>query len=651
MTISNLFGYGQAAFNNHVDYGNNYDIGTSVISTLDGGYVVYGHSLDAGFTYQDLLIRKIDCSGGIEWEKQLGISTLAGGGDFARTIIQNSDSTYIISGTTPDSAAVNSAVFLMKLDPQGNMMWLRHYGGTEQEDGQQVKATSDGGYIICGWTKSQSASAGFADGYIVKTDSAGAVEWEKRYGGTDTDYFYSVDFTTDGGYILGGITYSYGLGGPDDLFLVKVDSLGEFVWQKTFGSTGNDYGQTVLTTLEGGYIFVGHKAAGAYSDAYIVKTDSSGIIEWEQTFGTSDNLESTPIIRQLSDSSFMVAGSRYFPGNSDLDIWAMKLSKTGDSLWSRTWGNSPMDDYIFDFQITSDGGYIFTGQHGDSGVEKHNMWIIKTDSLLCDTALCAFDCMACDFILPSALVNTDTITVQDSGSFQFSDASAIVNGWQWEFGDGDVSQEQNPAHYYTTAGNYTVTLYASYGTCEDTAYVNVVVEAQVDTIDCDTILASFALQDTLFMPDTTLALAGPSNAETWDWTVVPSNQTSIVQNPTFNFASVGTYTISLVVGLDTLCWDSVGQTIVVVDTATLTPQPPKGGEPALSIFPNPNNGQFVLKYEVYEAVEFILRDVAGKTVIKRWLAKGKKVLRVNNELPAGTYFYSAGVLNGKMVVK
>ena len=612
-----------------------YDVATSVIQTLDGGFIMYGMNTDDSFLYSDVVVKKLSCSGSIEWERTIGVSFVVTQADVSRTIRQNLDSTYIISGTTTDTSGTHSEAFLMKLSSSGTTIWTRHYGGSGAEDGHDVRITSDGGYILCGW--SDSNSAGGSDAYLIKVDDIGNVEWEYRYGGANADHAYKIALADDGGYVLGGFTHSFGLGGPGDMYMLKVDSLGAFEWQKTFGTLGDDQGNSLIKTLDGGYAFVGQVTNGSNYDAYFVKTDSNGNIEWDSNYGSPSNFDNFYDVVQLEDSSYVMVGSHYLNPTQAIDMYMMKINSVGDSLWSVGWGNTSTEEYAYDINKTSDNGFIIAGQYSNIGPPLYDLWVIKTDSLGCDSPTCSLDCIACDFILPAGYSNADTLWIFDNGTVQFSDSSAVVNDWNWNFGDGAFSTEQHPFHLYDSGGVYNVALYASYGSCTDTAWVNVVV---IDTLDCDTILANFTLTDTLWISDAdSVNLSGPPNVNSWSWDF-GSLGTSTNQNPTITFTA-GSYIVSLVVEVDTLCWDSVAQSIVVIDTVTGLASL-ESQVSGFKLYPNPNTGTFTIEfsYKVADNVSFHMYDRLGRKVKTISLTgKGNAVTISEENLYNGLYIY------------
>jgi hypothetical protein len=163
-------------------------------------------------------------------------------------------------------------VYLIKTDANGDSLWTKTFGGTDNDFGLSIQQTTDGGYILVGET--YSFGAGNDDVYLIKTDANGDSLWTKAFGGIGNDFGNSIEQTTDGGYIIGASTYSFGAGNVD-VYLIKTDANGDSLWTKTFGGTAYDGLRSVQQTIDGGYIIAGYtNSFGA--GIYLIKTDANG---------------------------------------------------------------------------------------------------------------------------------------------------------------------------------------------------------------------------------------------------------------------------------------------------------------------------------------------------------------------------------------
>ncbi len=345
----------------------NDDYAWSVIQTSDGGYALAGYTEPHGFLTSRSWLIKINPFGSEEWSKTFG----NGQRDRAYSAIQTSDGGYALAGYT------FSYFWLVKTDSSGNEEWSKTFGGENADLAYSVIQTSDGGYAIAGYTRSH--GAGEEDFWLVKTDSSGNGEWNKTFGGENLDWADSVIQTSDGGYVLAGFTRSYGAGG-DDFWLVKTDSSGNQEWNKTHGGENDDVAREVIQTSDGGYAIAGY--TGSYGagreDFWLVKTDSSGNMEWSKTFGGQDNDLVISAI-QTSDGGYALAGITYSYGAGGGDFWLVKTDSSGNEEWNKTFGGKNYDIARSVIQ-TSDGGYAIVGSTGSSGDGGYDIWLIKTDS-------------------------------------------------------------------------------------------------------------------------------------------------------------------------------------------------------------------------------------------------------------------------------
>jgi hypothetical protein len=250
--------------------GGGYDYGYSIQQTWDAGYIIAGYTSSFGDDMDAYLI-KTDSNGVLMWSKTYGNL----GSDYAYCVQQTSDGGYICAGGTHIGTPNYSNVLLFKTDINGVLLWAKRYGGIYEDAAFFVRQTSDGGYIICGssWTW----GAGASDVYLIKTDSIGITVWSKTFGGENYDHGYSIQQTSDSGYIIAGDTKSFGAG-DEDVYLIKTNSIGDTIWTKTFGGIGLDRGYSVQQTIDGNYVVVGITGSfgvGNY-DVYFIKTDVNG---------------------------------------------------------------------------------------------------------------------------------------------------------------------------------------------------------------------------------------------------------------------------------------------------------------------------------------------------------------------------------------
>jgi predicted secreted protein len=247
------------------------DAGCSVRQTSDGGYVVVGYTSSYGAGGDDVWLIKTDSNGDEAWDRTFGETS----DDMGVSFQQTSDGGYVIAGYTSSYGAGGDDVWVIKTDSDGNEAWDKTFGGTSDDNGVSVQQTSDGGYVIAGYTSSYGAGAG--DVWLIKTDSNGNEAWDKTFGGASEDAAWSVQKTSDSGYVIAGYTSSYGAGG-DDVWLIKTDSNGNEAWDKTFGGTPFDNGMSVQQTSDGGYVIAGSTSSygAGGSDVWLIKLGPEG---------------------------------------------------------------------------------------------------------------------------------------------------------------------------------------------------------------------------------------------------------------------------------------------------------------------------------------------------------------------------------------
>ena len=303
--------------------GYNYDECYSAQQTSDGGYILVGQNLSvsSGGVY----LVKTDASGNQQWSQIFGINLYCVG----RSVQQTFDGGYIITGYARGNGQ-DIDVFLIKTEgTSGNRQWQKTLGGSSRDEGYSVQQTADGGYIIAGRT--QSFGSGGWDVYLIKTDGNGNEQWHKTFGGTADDGGYSVQQADDGGYIIAGTTSSFGAG-LNDVYLIKTDDNGNEQWHKTFGGTADDGGYSVQQTSDGGFILTGYSYSfgGGGWDVYLIKTDGNGNEQWHKTFGGA-YYNCGYSVRQTRDGGYIIGGYCWSSGTGS-DVYLIKTDANGSTL-------------------------------------------------------------------------------------------------------------------------------------------------------------------------------------------------------------------------------------------------------------------------------------------------------------------------------
>lgn len=386
----------------------------SLVKTTDGGYIVAGScSSNNGIVTgnhgsSDFWIVKLTATGTLQWQKSLGGTGI----DEARSIIQTTDGGYIIAGySTSNNGDVTGNhgakdYWVVKITSTGTIQWQKSLGGTGNEQAFSIIQATDGGYIVAGYSMSNNGDVtgnhGDKDYWIVKLASTGTIQWQKSLGGTGSDQAHSIVQTTDGGYIVAGLTTSNngdvtGNHGSGDCCVVKLTSTGDIQWQKALGGTNNDEAYSIIQTTDGGYIFAGYSDSNngdvtgnhGGGDYWIVKLTSTGNIQWQKALGGTRLDESYSIIQTI-DGGYIVAGNsdsndEDVSGNHEgSDYWVVKLTSVGNIQWQKSLGGSEWD-YAYSIIQSTDGGYVIAGyansNDGDvTGNTGDDYWIVKLAS-------------------------------------------------------------------------------------------------------------------------------------------------------------------------------------------------------------------------------------------------------------------------------
>jgi hypothetical protein len=323
------------------------DLLRSICQTTDGGYLlagtnygvgISGDKTQAGKGYDDYWIVKIDSNGNKLWDKTFG----GNDSDMLYAVKQTPDGGFLLagssgSGISGDKTQPNRRIagnskdyWIIKTDANGIKQWDKTIGGTSNDGLTDIDLTSDGGYILGGFSESaigfekSQASKGVQDYWIVKLDAAGNLQWNKTYGGNDIDLAWAIKQTTDGGYIIGGYSLSNTTGdksqlsiGQQDYWVLKLDASGNKVWDKTFGTNVADYLSNVVETPDGGFLLSGDTSGGingdktqnskGWSDYWLIKLNAAGIKVWDHSFGGVDS-EWPGELFLMPSGGFVIAG-------------------------------------------------------------------------------------------------------------------------------------------------------------------------------------------------------------------------------------------------------------------------------------------------------------------------------------------------------
>jgi len=448
--------------------GNKADICYAIQQTNNGGYILGGSS-NSGPTGDkseqvvgnfDYWICRLDQNGNVMWNNTIGGNKI----DYLSCIRQTADGGFILGGESQSKISGDKTAncrgdydyWVVKVDQDGIVQWDKTIGGNKKDYLYSIQQTSDGGYIVGGYSQSgisgdkTQASRGDYDYWVVKLNSTGSIVWDKTIGGNNGDFLYSIVPTSDGGYLLGGTSGSKISGektqdqyGYTDYWIVKIDQYGNVLWDKTIGGSDEDYLYCVKKVSTGGFILGGYSESnisgtktenckGDY-DYWIVKVDNNGNVVWDKTIGGSGSDELLSL-QPTTDGGYILGGSSESNISGDKtensfglsDYWVVKLDQNANVVWDKTIGGDDEDD-LFAIQQTTDGGYIaggysesnISGNKTENGQGLYDYWIVKLGAG--SPRESAAGIVGCDFTLGADIFpnpSTGTFTIKLSGPVQ-----------------------------------------------------------------------------------------------------------------------------------------------------------------------------------------------------------------------------------------
>jgi hypothetical protein len=317
--------------------GGAYEVANCIQQTSDGGYIVTGGTSSFRTGNWDVWVLKLDGNGNPQWQKTYG----GVASEQANFIQQTSDGGYIVAGGGWSFGPGNNGMWVLKLDGNGNIQWQKAY--LKGYDARSIQQTSDGGYIVAGYTWIPDDRLYYGGSYhmwVLKLDPNGNIQWQKAYGGNNFyDYPRSIKQTSDGGYIMVGSAQSPWGSDPSKvctycLLVYKLDGNGNPQWQKAFG--GSNYSEPhsiVHQTSDGGYILTGSDwSTSTFYDGWVLKLDGNGNIQWRKSYCGAAGNDILKSIQLTSDGGYIAAGS------SNSDAWVLKLDGNGEIVFNSSSG-------------------------------------------------------------------------------------------------------------------------------------------------------------------------------------------------------------------------------------------------------------------------------------------------------------------------
>lgn len=354
--------------------GNGYDVGYDVKQTLDGGYIITGSTSSYGQGNTDMYLLKIDSMG------QKVFQTTFGGvsNEIGKSIVQLADSSYVMAGYTSSSGVGGYDVFLVKADKAGNLIWQKTIGGSDWDFANSMNATADGGFIIAGTTYSY--GHGNADGYVIKTNANGDTTWTKTFGGINDDEFKSVIQTSDGNYVLTGYTKSYNdnLG---DGWIFKLDQNGDSIYSNSIGGVFSDVLNNVIELPNSNLYFVGankSQTSGANTVNWRYVIDNLNVTIINDFIGNTNTERYNSSVVGLNGTIVTVGYNNYLGNSSDANI---HLYTSGLGYISYNPFGVESTDELFSVSKTKDKGFVSVGYSIGNTTLLSDILFVKTDSL------------------------------------------------------------------------------------------------------------------------------------------------------------------------------------------------------------------------------------------------------------------------------
>jgi len=335
--------------------GVNADDAMSVQQTFDGGYIVAGSTESYGAGDWDAWLIKTDGEGNELWNKTYGGIYE----DIADCVIETSDGGYAVAGYTEYSGG-KYELWIIKTDENGTEVWSKNYRNGDKVFGNCIIETEQG-YVVVGYAND--------DAWLVGIDENGEMIWNSTFGGIKPDWGNAVIHDDNGGYVIVGTTYSFGYG-HSDIWFVKTNETGGELWNKTFGGAGDDIGQDIIQTNDGGFAVTGGiTTSGGWKHMCLIKTDENGSESWGKIYETNDTDCAYSLI-QTVDGDYLIAGNTISFDPEIADALVIKADENGNEVWNVSFGGEEYNAAISIVQ-SNDGGFITAGKYSNDA------WLVK----------------------------------------------------------------------------------------------------------------------------------------------------------------------------------------------------------------------------------------------------------------------------------
>lgn len=306
----------------------------------------------------------------ITWTRAFGSNQIEQGQSVALT----SDGGYLIAGYTQNMTPGSADFCLLATDAKGDSLWSRVWGNSAEDIGMSIVADGSGGYLLVGMTESE--ATGIDEIYMARIDGAGGTVWEKTLSPGERQWAMSVAKTNDSGFVLAGGLYTSDPHHRSWAYLVRINSQGDTLWTRKYAKASAEVATSVISVRDGGYVLAGASSNGYNRyDGYLVKTDAIGDTVWTRTFGGAEE-DIVNSVTETVDGSYVAVGHTVSSGAGSKDIWVVKFSSTGELIWERTFGEANWD-HGRSVAATPDGGCIVVGTLFSNGRE---VYLIKLDA-------------------------------------------------------------------------------------------------------------------------------------------------------------------------------------------------------------------------------------------------------------------------------